>query len=341
MEGMKKYPLLLRLISCLALCAFIVPVQAQTNNQPIPARIILGGKAVVMVADLVFAFPGVRDRVIAVAGTDQGLGTFLESVSPGFMAKPSLDKQAGPEAYAALKPDLVIMKSSMKGSTGKGLEALGIKTLYLNLETPEDYYRDLAALGRVFNQEARAEELVGYYRRITANIGDSPAAIAPGVLLVQAGAGGLETPPDSWMQSILVRMAGGNPVWKGSNPGSGWAQINPEQMALWNPEYIFVVSYKDNIDRIVAAIASDPRYANLAAVKSGKLFGFPQDFYSWDQPDTRWGLGLLWLTGIIGTDKKSPQDIESSAREFYSLFYAMNDATFDKVIKPRLGGSWN
>lgn len=338
---MKKHPLFISFIRSIALCALIIPVQAQTNSQQVPQRIILGGKAVVMVADLVFAFPGVRDRVIAVAGTDQGLGTFLETVSPGFMAKPSLDKQAGPEAYAALKPDLVIMKSSMKGSTGKGLEALGIKTLYLNLETPEDYYKDLAALGRVFDQEARAEELVAYYRKITAGIGASQAVNAPGVLLVQAGAGGLETPPDSWMQSILVRMAGGDPVWKGSNPGTGWAQINPEQMALWNPEYIFVVSYKDNIDRTVAAIASDPRYANLAAVKSGRLFGFPQDFYSWDQPDTRWGLGLLWLAGKVGTDKKAAPDMETRAREFYSLFYAMNGATFEKVIKPRLGGSWN
>jgi len=338
---MNKKPLLPSLIRCLALCALVIPVQAQTNNQRTPARIILGGKAVVMVADLVFAFPGVRDRVIAVAGTDQGLGTFLETVSPGFMAKPSLDKQAGPEAYAALKPDLVIMKSSMKGSTGKGLEALGIKTLYLNLETPEDYYRDLAELGRVFDQKARADELVAYYRKITADIGAARTANPQRVLLVQAGAGGLETPPDSWMQTILVRMAGGDPVWQGSNPGAGWAQVNPEQLALWNPEYIFVVSYKDNIDRTVASIAADPCYGNLAAVKNGKLFGFPRDFYSWDQPDTRWALGLLWLTGKIRPDTKAAPDMESRAREFYSLFYAMNDATFDKAIQPRLSGIWN
>lgn len=341
MDDMNNKPLIRTLFCCAALCALIVPVAAQTSGQQDPARIILGGKAVVMVADLVFAFPGVRDRVVAVAGTDQGLGTFLETVSPHFMAKPSLDKQAGPEAYAALKPDLVIMKSSMKGSTGTALEALGIKTLYLNLETPEDYYKDLAILGRAFNQEARAEELIEYYKRITAGIKATQAGNAPSVLLVQASPGGLETPPDSWMQSILVRLAGGNPVWKGSNPGAGWAQVNPEQLALCNPEYIFVISYKNNIDKTVAAIASDPRYANLAAVKNGKLFGFPQDFYSWDQPDTRWGLGLLWLAGKIGGDQKNRPDIESRAREFFSLFYGLSDDTFNTVIKPRLSGSWN
>ncbi|TFG82970.1 MAG: hypothetical protein E4H20_06565, partial [Spirochaetales bacterium] len=91
-----------------------------TTNAPViqPVRVILGGRAVVMVADVVFAFPAARGSVVSVAGTDQGLGSFLEVVDTGFLDKPALDKSAGAEAYAALRPDLVIVKSSMKASLG-------------------------------------------------------------------------------------------------------------------------------------------------------------------------------------------------------------------------------
>ena len=43
-------------------------------------------------------------------------------------------------------------------------------------------------------------------------------------------------------------------------------------------------------------MAADPRFSGLKAAKTGRVLGFAQDFLSWDQPDARWGLGLLWLT---------------------------------------------
>ena len=61
---------------------------------------------------------------------------------------PSFPRQAGVEVYASHRPDLVILKSSLKKSVGAGLEALGIKTLYLSLETPDDYYAELDLLGK-------------------------------------------------------------------------------------------------------------------------------------------------------------------------------------------------
>lgn len=326
-----------------AACAvFLFTATFGFSQAIMPSRIILGGKAVVMVADLVYAFPEARNNVIAVAGTDQGLGSFLETISPGFTAKPSLDRQAGAETYAALKPDLVILKSTMKSSLGKNLEILGIRTLYLNLETPEDFYSDITSLGKAFGQEKRAEQLTLYYKKITENIKNLSVTNTkkPTVLVVQATADTLEVPPDSWIQTRLVEMAGGKPVWKESNPGSGWARVNQEQVAVWNPDYIIVVSYKNNIDKTVAAITTDPRYSGLTAVKNGKCIGFPQDFYSWDQPDTRWGLGLLWLNGTFRTEGFTGSEMEKYAREFFDLFYTMNDTVFDSIIRPKLSGNW-
>ncbi len=119
--------------------AIAVMALASAAGAQTPSRVVMGGKAVTMVADAVYMFPSARPRVVAIGGTDQGLGVFLETVAPGFSALPSFPRQAGVEVYASHRPDLVILKSSLKKSLGAGLEALGIRTLYLSLETPDDY----------------------------------------------------------------------------------------------------------------------------------------------------------------------------------------------------------
>ncbi len=298
-----------------------------------------------LVADAVYAFPAARSRVAAIGGTDQGLGVFLETVAPGFSALPSFDRQAGVEVYASHKPDLVILKSSLKKGLGASLETLGIKTAYLSLETPEDYYKELAYLGQLFGDDARAGTLIGYYKGAAAMAERSAAAAAAKagvkarVLLVQASGGGFEVPPDSWIQTRLVEMAGGVAVWKGANPGAGWATVGPEQIAAWNPDVLVVVSYKERSADAAARLAADPRYAGLAAVKNGRVVGFAQDFLSWDQPDTRWGLGLLWLTDVLYPGSMPGYSAESEARRFFSLFYGFDAEAFDAQIAPRLHGT--
>jgi iron complex transport system substrate-binding protein len=304
--------------------------------------VVLGGRAVVMVADAVYAFSSAPDRVVAVAGTDQGLGTFLGAVDPAFSRKPALDRTAGAESYAALKPDLVILKSAMKGSLGKGLEALGLRALYLDLETPEDYYRDLAALGRAFGEEQRAEALVAGYKRL---VSDTERRVSgrprPKVLLVQpaSAAGVWEAPPEGWMQTSLVRMAGGDPVWAGAAPGGGWTRLGAEQIAAWNPDSVVVVSYREDAERPAAAFRTDPRFVSLAAVRNGRVLAMPQDFYSWDQPDTRWILGLRRIAAFLHPDRFADVDPGAEARAFFRDLYGIEGAAFDSIIAPRLKGA--
>jgi iron complex transport system substrate-binding protein len=301
----------------------------------IPSRIVMGGRAVLMVGNIVYAFPEARSRVIAIAGTDQGLGTFLETWVPNFKQIQSFDRNAGVEAYASFRPDLVILKDSLKTGIGAQLEQLGIKTAYLNLESPEAFYTDLMLLGRLFYSGSRAFELIMYYNNITNKAASAAAGkTKPKVLLLQQTRDGFEVPPDSWMQTRLVEMAGGLAVWK--NNSGGWLRINAEQIAAWNPDVLIIVSYREHSSRAAAAILSDPRFASLNAVKNRKVAGFPQDFSSWDQSDTRWGMGLLWLSNLLYPNPG--YSAESEARIFYKLFYGFTDAQINSEIIPRIHG---
>lgn len=320
--------------------ALILIGSAAVVAQVPPSRIIMGGRAVVLVADAVYAFPSVRPRVIAVGGTDQGLGTFLQELDPAFPGKPVLDRSASAEVYASYRPDLAIFKSALKRGVGGALESLGIRVHYVDLETPEDYYRDLEGLGRILGEPARAAELVAYYRGVveTAARISSGAPRKPRVLAVQAAGEAWEVPPSSWMQTRIVEMAGGVPVWIGANPGDGWARVDLEQVAVWNPDVILVIDYRRGVDEAVARMRADPRFALLAAGKSGMIRGFPQDFFSWDQPDTRWALGLLWTVKTLHPDRSGTLSLEAEARRFYRLLYGFDDAAFDRVVRPRLTG---
>lgn len=315
--------------------------------EPLPSRIVLGGKAVVLAADAVYLFPEARRHIVAVAKADQGLGAFLAALDPAFGAKAQIDRAAGAEAYAALGSDLVIMKSSNRKSVGPGLDAIGIPQLYLDLETPEDYFRELGLLGKVFGDEARAIELITYYResyeRVLSAVETLPTAERPKVLVLQAqsaAGGSFEVPPASWMQTLMVERAGGIAVWKDANPGSGWAKVGPEQIAAWNPDIILVISYNEKASAVAASLRSDPRFSGLFAAKSARIFGFPQDFYSWDQPDVRWILGFQWAAARIHPARFAGLDMRKEAQRFYAFCYGLDAAAFSTLVAPRFSGDF-
>lgn len=311
-------------------------------------RIVLGGsKAVIMVVDAVYLFPEAGLKVVASAKGDQGLGIFLAAIDTLYAKRPVFETSAGAETYASFKPDLVIMKSVNKKSLGPALDALGFQQLYLSLENPDDYYSEIALLGKLFKNEKRAAEVIAWYKSEVKKVTDKTSAIKQPdkqrVLVIQPSAGteGVwEVPPASWIQTNMVELSGGIPVWTTANPGSGWAKVNAEQIASWNPEVIFVINYKGNPEQSAENLLKDSRLAGVTAVKSGRVFGFVKDFYSWDQPDTRWILGLRWMAATLNPALFPDFSAIGMARNFFSFAYRMDDNLFNQTIMPRLSGSF-
>ena len=85
------------------------------------------------------------------------------------------------------------------------------------------------------------------------------------------------------------------PVWKDAQLGNGWTKVGLEQIAAWDPDQIYTIAYFNNPNDVVEKLKADLQLQKVNAVKHGRLYAFPGDYYSWDQPDTRWILGLNWL----------------------------------------------
>ena len=309
-----------------------------------PQRIVTAGRAVLMIANALYQFPGAADRIVGIGRIEQGTGNFLAEIDPHYDRKTMLERNVGPEQIAPLAPDLVILKSQMRNELGEGIERLGLPVVYVDLETPEQYQRDLRLLGELLGQPRRGEELADFYARETDRIVQKVAQAGnrPRTLFLYADLAGGErvfnVPPAGWMQTTLVELAGGDPVWIGDGQGPRWIRVGIEQIAAWEPERIVLVAYRQDVQAIRASLLAHPTWASLAAVQRGRIHAFPVDYSSWDQPDVRWILGLRWLAQTLHPDEFASADLTEAIYEFYSFAYGMGRDETDEVIFSVLSG---
>jgi iron complex transport system substrate-binding protein len=312
---------------------------------PGPARrIAITGRAGFMISDAAYAFPEARERLVAVGRGNQGSEGLAPLVDPGFAAKAVFGPETGPEQIAALAPDLVLMKRALASRMEGPLSALGIPAVFLDFETPADFTRDIEILGQVLGNAGRAREILGYYEtrrsKVAAALAGLGTGARPRVLLLyrteRDGDVAFNVPPPAWMQTAIVELAGGRAIWTDTALGKGWTKVGFEQIAAWNADRILLVTYSGDANEVRARLSADPQWRELRAVRAGKLASFPGDLHSWDQPTTRWILGLLWLAKSLHPERLPGLDLRAEVRSFYRDIYAMDQAAFERHIAPRL-----
>ena len=311
-------------------------------------RVITCGKAHYLVLDALYMFPEASEAVVAFGNSSQVGGTFIQILDPDAQQRAVLAPDPGVEEILAHSPDTVVLKRYLKNGLGRQLEALNVSVLYVDLETPEQFRRDITAIGQLFGNPRRAEALNRFYsenidevRSMSREIDD---AEKPDTLLlyygVRSATASFNVPPRQWLQTRLVQWAGGRPVWLEAAAGSGWQQVSFEQIAAWNPDVVLLVSYHTPVDEVKRTLLSDPKWLELEAVKQGNLLAFPADYLSWDQPDPRWILGLNWLAGKLNTDSIPSAEIKNKVVEFYSFVYGLSAERIEELILPMIQGDY-
>jgi iron complex transport system substrate-binding protein len=313
----------------------------------IPERIYIGGRAVFMAADVLWAFPEVSGRLLGTSEIDQGLGNFLKAIDPRYADRAGLPTQASAEQIIALRPDTVILKSYMAESLGKPLEAMGLPVVYVDFESPEDYGRDLRVFGELLRNGERAQAIRSVIEGRVAGVTSRVAAAAsprPRVLFLYDARRGSEhvfnVPPAGWIQTRLVELSGGTPVWRDANAGQGWTRVGFEQIAAWNADWIFLVSYRPGVDDIAGALAADPAWQALKAVRDRRLVAFPVDYYSWDQPELRWVLGLQWLAQRLHPALFPGLDLDREVIGYFSFLYGLSEDQVRRAVLANLKGGY-
>ncbi len=307
----------------------------------------MAGKATALMVNTLYMFPEAADKVVAIENRSQSPDAFIQLVDATYVDKLTLEKNAGPEAIAPAQPDVVVLKTSSKEKLGDPLEAIGIKVVYLDLETPDAFYNDLQTIGELFGNTERADEITAFYQgkvsQVTEAIKDLEEEDKIKVLLLQHSVEdnviSFEVPPATWLQTIIVETAGGIPVWKDDVTGDGWQTVTLDQIAAWNPYGIGIIDYDGGALDTIEAIQADPTWQALDAVKEHRLAAFPMDYLSWDQPDPRWILGLQWLAFIMYPESFPVFDLNAEVTGFYQTLYGMDEAMITSTVLPLLKGT--
>ena len=298
-----------------------------------PERIIIAGKSTLIAADAVALFPQAAEHITALGLTNQGMGDFYQILTPTLRLGDRLPHTVPAEEIASLQPDIVFIKERSFIPLGEKLSSLNIPVFALYLEEPESYSREIRELGKILGDTERADTIVDYFdsslRRIEEAADASGTRAKKRVLLVNASTqdGNLmfSVPPLNWIQTSMVQLAGGIPVWEDADLSSSWTKVNFEQIAMWDPEVLLVVNYKAPAIDLVQTILSDPTWQDLQCIQEGSVYAFPSDYHSWGQPDTRWILGLLWLYDTLSDHADNDFSMEDEIKGFYRFLYGVED----------------
>jgi iron complex transport system substrate-binding protein len=301
-------------------------------------RVVVTGKGSWPIITVAYMFPNAKNVLYGLSGeVDCPL---FRMVDPGIKSKiiPTIGVTPNVEEVAAMNPDVVVLKSTMKLTVGDSLEGLGIKVVYVDFENLNSYVRDVRVLGRIFNDEEKAEKIVKYYNETYNTVFSKSLTVKERrkvLFLYYSAKGGVvsfQAPGEGWLQTFMIEAAGGYALSR-ELAGTGWNTVSFEQIARWNPDIIFLVTYSDSPSAVDVknVLLRSPEWMKINAVINGEVYAVPHDcgnigaLGSWDCPGSRWALGLEWMARKINPSLYSDLDVIVDAKNFYMEMYGLEE----------------
>ena len=247
---------------------------------------------------------------------------FLEELQPSLADCVDVGKGvADIEALAQLSPDLFIHKAS-DVKTLEAVEKIGIPSIGIEVETPEDMVEALGLLGKVCGAEKKANRMIDYYnKRIEASAElvsqlreeDRPTAIVMGTSIGKVADG-------SMLQGVMLEKAGGVNCAADLAATELWPTAGTEQIFAWDPDYIFVTGSESAV-YTAEDILKDPTWGELKAVKNSHVYQMPAEADSWEFPGVVSTLGIDYMMHVMHPELLDEQRLEKNVNRFYKLSY--------------------
>ena len=230
---------------------------------------------------------GLADRMVGYTGIS-GWKTLDENMTAGIEELPELSpKYPSKEVLIGADADFFFAGWNYGMRVGgdvtpETLEPFGINVyeltescIHIGKKDPasmDDMYNDLLNLGRIFDVEEKAGELVEGYRSELAGFiaGLSPLAEAPRVFVYDSGDDVPFTAGRYAMPNALIEAAGGTNIM--NDLQKGWSTVGWEAVVERNPEVIVIVNYGEvTAEEKRDFMMSNPAFADLDAVKNDRF----------------------------------------------------------------------
>lgn len=231
------------------------------------------------------------------------------------------------EKLAEVRPQVVFSSVRAHGVVDEQehLQGFNIKDIKLNLRNPEMMKDEVILLGKIFNKQEKAQELVEFYEKYEQLISSRVEQVRPEdrpTVFVEYHAGDFKTgAPGSRFYEQTV-LAGAVNIASGL---SEEPQVSAEWVAEQNPDVLIreasgfgygVESY-ENAEMIYQEIINRPALTTTSAVQNGAVYLISIDIYS--RP--AYIVGVSYIAKWLYSDLFEDFDPEQVHREYMELFH--------------------
>jgi len=239
------------------------------------------------------------------------------------------------EALAATRPDLVIQWGGRGPDIVRPIENAGLTVmlmLYGTEERARRYMRDAAVL---IGRSDRVEPLIAWREETQRRIAEISAAIPPErrprVLYLLRALSGLQAAgadPEIY-NHFVIELAGGRNAAVGLR---GFAPVNREQIAAWNPDVILLNSFEDELT--TEFVTRDPLLSLTNAARRNAVYKMPLGGYRWDPPSQESPLAWMWLAMLLHPDRFDFDLRAEMRRAFRALYdHELTEVETDGILR--------
>lgn len=226
-----------------------------------------------------------------------------------------------------LNPQVVIdVGESKKGMASQldNIQAqLGIPVIHIeaSIDTMPQAYR---TLGKLFNKQAKAEELATYCEKVLENTDSiimQAEMFGKKSLVYCLGNDGLNVLAQGTFHTEIIDKLADNlaVVPNPSSKGTG-NPIKMTDLQGWNPEVILF-----GPDSIYSTVGTNAEWQNLQAIQNKTYYEVPNGPYNWlgMPPSVNRYMGMIWLSSILYPEISS-YNMYQETKDYYNLFYNCN-----------------
>ncbi len=247
----------------------------------------------------------------------------LASVDPQFAAMPRTQEQSGHainyESLIAFKPQCAFVYASFNRSEMRQLEDAGIKVIAVKGETIEESFAAVRLMAKVLNCENKGEAYIADCRRLLSLVSERIQAIPRDKRLRVAFAGPKSVytiATGEMLQHQMLEMAGAINV--GAALKGFWSDVSPEQLAVWNPDVIFIGSSLASYG--VQEVLGNSQFKAIRAVQKQRIYVFPSNIGWWDYPAPQCVLGVVWTAKSLYPELFADIDMLKIADAHYKKY---------------------
>lgn len=241
------------------------------------------------------------------------------------------------ESLIKTRPDIVFLKPETAGITQEvqKLKRFGLPHFSAAYSDMESQMTVIETMGRILDRETKASGFTRYYRQVIARVKEKTHRIADADKLPvyhaineafrTDGPGTLEADWTKACNVFNVSVGKGLLEKKRNKRFAGM-----EQILMWNPAMIIA-----NEAGTTQKIISDPQWAPIKAVKTGRVFTIPVGISRWGHPGgLETPLAILWTAKTAYPDLFADLDLKTEVRQFYLRFFDLNldDPTIERIL---------